>query len=74
MVALRAVPTNSNSTYTNILSYCGHVVCVCVCVCVQGYSMMYPTIGINVLNSVYWLWLALYLLHMGFGTFFQEAL
>ena len=34
MVALRAVPTNSNSTYTNILSYCGHVVCVCVCVCV----------------------------------------
>ena len=60
MVALRAVPTNSNSTYTNILSYCGHVVCVCV----QGYSMMYPTIGINVLNSVYWLWLALYLLHM----------
>ena len=35
MVALRAVPTNSNSTYTNILSYCGHVVCVCVCMCTR---------------------------------------
>ena len=28
MLALRAVPTNSNPTYPNILSYCGHVMCV----------------------------------------------
>ena len=44
MVALRAVPTNSNSTYTNILSYCGHVVCVCVCVCVFVCLCVYKVI------------------------------
>ena len=42
-----------------------HTVILCTCdACVQGYSIMYPTIGINVLNSVYWLWLALYPLHI----------